>query len=271
MAYDTDTFAVSNLWSKFLSDYRNVESQDTDPPNVAAPATTDNSLDSDDVTTVTDNVTETTGGEDDVAEVNFAVAELISGTTFLYMRYPIERDTGDNLQIKWNGKGFALTGDNGSTYTFVPVTDFERIDDEEENDDGSGEYSVTIPVVYLPSGQTDWDTAASTITLNFSIKVDTDSFDLQGQAFTGAYENTDSGITPVDIETGGKIKPIFEYILNGILYPYISEDPTDIITIGQSLDLVEKRLPAGSNYRIGFIATDYSENWIANWVNVIIE
>jgi len=270
--YEDISFAEMNLWAEYLSSYLDIESNDTDEPSVDTGAD-DNTIDPNNPNSVIAcTATITSVNDFDVAGVNFVLGK-VSGAEIQIIgniNLPIGAIDVSNPpnftiepEINWNGKWFVI-GDGGSNYLFAP---FKSFDFAGVDEDGNNIYYAQMSAVLLPAGETDWSTEASTITLVFSVVTSTNSGEWAGE-FISAFELSDTGPTPVDIKTGDKIKPIYQIITGG---DAIEVPSSNSITLGvQGLDLGLLPVPAG-DYKIGYTAVDYSENWGEDYADITVQ
>ncbi|MBI5574704.1 MAG: hypothetical protein HY919_09210 [Elusimicrobia bacterium] len=271
--YGDVSFAEMNLWAGYLTNYLEIESNDNIAPTIdtGADEETIDPDDPNDVVICTATITHV-ANDNDIASINFTLGKDNAGEVDIYGNVEVEPDEDDIftssivVSMSWGGEWFAITGDGGTNYRFMAIKSFDYAgEDEEENNI----YFAQVPAVYLSPGETDWNTEASTITLSFSVIISTESNEWEAGEFISAFEPSDTGPTPIDIKTNGMIRPIYQRIT--ATDDRIEIRAPDFITIGsQGLDITLKSISAG-NYKIGYTAVDYSENWAEDYADITVQ
>ncbi len=239
--------AFSPAWVALISEHLGIEIEDSSAPGISDVAAEDIDLAEGEATSVTGKLS----GED-VAEVCFVLAVERENEEVIIGRYPVAPE-GTDLEEPFDGTWPAI-GD-ARNQVLAPVTSFELTDEKEEI------WRLQIPALYRDLKGKDW------IRVDLHFLVDWNGGEFSGQ-FVYAFEDTEHGPAPVDIATGGKIKPVYLVVNDqGEEEERPAEDGATLTVGEDGLDLVEEELEPGS-YLVGFTVEDYAGNVAEELVEV---
>ena len=251
--YAATPFAKENAWSTFLGTVTGTAAKDETPPEMAESQCDDNELDDKDSAKVSSSVK----GKD-VDEVFFVISVMGEKDEVIIGNLPVEPTDKGALELDWDGKWFTI-GDAKSSF-LCPVTDWEEVNDAQDT------YLVQIPVQVRAGGKGEWIDVA----MMFSVDMGKDG--IKGK-FESAWVDDGEMVSEFDLEKGDKIRPIYQRVNDdGEIEAVVMENPEDELTYNGPGTIVVgyERVPEG-DYKLGFVATDYSGNYKDSYVAVKVK
>ncbi len=227
-------------WLDLFQAYAEEAHRDQSAPGLSQPHASDADLTEGEHAQITADLT-----ADDVAEVNFVLAERVDDESILIGMVPT---TVEHLEegADFDGKWLAMGDQHGQL--LAPIVSFEPVDEE------GLEFEVGISAVYV----TPESGVEIAVTLYFDLTADDEGTMSGGLLY--AFTDSPSGPREVELEEGGKVFPVYVKVTaEGEMEPVTVDEKESLVLTEEGLDLLEVDLPP-AKYLVGFVVEDLAGN-----------
>lgn len=179
-------------WTEFLKTYMKIQSEDTDGPDITDTQTTKKKIK---VGQMAEFSTKVKTGDGDVAKLEFFLALPLPKDQghFLIGKYPVKENEGNDFDGTWLVHG----PKDQKARLWTCVVSYEEI--------GDRTYMVGIPVRYTPPSSEE----EREISVFYRVEFDKETWKLTRGSFVQAYDFRESGPSPIDVRSGGKMKGVY--------------------------------------------------------------
>ena len=253
-AYEKTPFGQTRSWVRFLRAATGVADADESEPEVTAVASSEESIEPTEATTITAS----TPSIADVEAARFVLAERQGDAVVIIGAVAMAPDDDGEFEIGWDGRWFTIEA--GSRRMVCPVTAFDAIDEQGTT------FLADVPVQVRVGSGDEWQD----LTLTFFL-------DLSGGTVKGellyAFAFGVEGPLEVEFEAGDVLRPVYLRVdAEGNEDPVVSTDVEDLLTVeeGMTLAVGYDRVPNGE-YLIGVLLTDFAGNAGTGFTAVAVE